>query len=311
MNKSFVYIAVFVIASTAIIAGCSQKKTTDINFTTLKGFSLSPSAFTQDGMADFFQRAGSIVTWAGSWDQLVDNRSAPYVVQELSGQYNYKPVIITEIGGNEINSGLLRSRFSDVVVSFAGKYKPEYIGLGNEINLEYEESPQLFEQKMEFYGRVYGEIKAVSPDTRVFTVFQLERMKGRKDGLFGKNATAPYWFLLGNASKFDVIAFTTYPSLIYKDPADIPNDYYKEIRLHTPKPIAFSEVAWFHEGQEGWESVDFEQARFIRLFFLLNTDSHPEFAIWPFLYDPAAAPPADKMGLIYNSTIAFDAWTAA
>src|SRR3989344_2602806 len=297
MNKSFVFIAVLTI-SVIVISGCTQK--TEIKFTTLKGVSLSPSAFTQDGMTDFFSKAGSIITWAGSWDQLIDNRSAPYVVQQLSSQYNYVPIIITEIKDDEVNSGLLRSRFRDTVAGFAGKYKPEYIGLGNEVNIGYKKSPQTFGQKMEFYSSVYDAIKAASPGTQVFTTFQLENMKGY---LFNGSTAEPQWFLLDNASKFDIMAFTTYPSLIYEDPADMQNNYYSEIRMHTPKPIAFSEAAWGGD--------DYMKARFIRIFFLFNQDNHPEFAVWPFLYSQPVPKPFDDMGMITNTTVAFDAWKAA
>lgn len=134
-------------------------------------------------------------------------------------------------------------------------------------------------------------MKTASPNTQVFTVFQLEKMKGLSGGLFGGKSDPGQneWSLLDRFAKADFFAFTTYPGLVYKDPSEISTNYYDEIRLHTSKRIAFSEI--------GWQSSETEQADFIRLFFTLTKSLEPEFRIWSFLYDQPTIVPFDSMGL--------------
>jgi hypothetical protein len=46
--------------------------------------------------------------------------------------------------------------------------------------------PEGYDEFVELFAEVYGAVKEASPETSVFTVFQLERMKGLWGGLFGE-----------------------------------------------------------------------------------------------------------------------------
>jgi hypothetical protein len=109
-------------------------------------------------------------------------------------------------------------------------------------------------------------------------------------------------------------AFTTYPDLIYKDPAEIPADYYTEIAKHTAKPIAFTEIGWHSAASpQGWESSDDEQASFVRSFFSMTKTISPVFRVWSFLYDQSTVEPFTSMGLMRqdgNPKSAFNEWVA-
>lgn len=276
----------------------------------LKGITLSPKSFQPDDFNDFFvkaKQAGSIVSWAGDWNELgnLDN-GGPKVVAELSLSKGYIPLIEGQFF-QQSDGKLLRTfdeetkqRYKDSAVAFAGKYKPKYLAFGIEVNVLHEKSPKDFDDFVQFFDEVYDAVKAKSPNTRLFTIFQLEKMKGLNGGLFGgtNDLTKAQWALLDKFSKSDIIAFTTYPGLIYKSPSEIPQDYYSEIILHTSKPIAFTEIGWHRDpSPAGWESSDSEQAEFVETFFRLTENLNKEFAIWSFMYDQNTIEPFKSMGL--------------
>jgi hypothetical protein len=186
------------------------------------------------------------------------------------------------------------------------------------VNTLYEKSPQDFEIFTRLFDDTCDAVKAASPGTKVFTVFQLERMKGLQGGLFGgvNDPGLAQWGLLDRFPKADLIAFTTYPGLVFPSPADIPAEYYAEAAARAAKPIAFTEIGWHSAAAPaGWESSEDEQAEFVRTFFALTAGVKPEMAVWSFLFDPETDPPFDSMGLYRrsdgNPKSAWDAWIGA
>ena len=258
--------------------------------------------------------------WAGDWNELSNTQGGgPVVVATLSSQYDYVPVIeaqfFTQSTGQLIRplDEANRKAYKDAAVAFAERYKPEYLGLGIEVNILYEKSPSDFDSFVSLYDETYDAVKAVSPNTKIFTVFQLERMKGLQGGLFGgtNNPDNSEWELLSRFPKSDLAVFTTYPDLIYKSPSEIPSDYYSEIATHTDKPIAFTEIGWHTAASPaGWESSEAEQAEFISKFFELTSSLNKELAIWSFMYDPDTVEPFNSMGLRRSDGTARPAWDA-
>jgi hypothetical protein len=214
-----------------------------------------------------------------------------------------------------------KQMYKNSAAAFADKYKPRYFAFGIEANTLYEKSPANFDVFVQFYSEVYDAVKAKSPDTKVFTIFQLERMKGLNGGLFGgtNDPTKAQWSLLARFSKSDIIAFTTYPGLIYKAPAEIPGDYYTEIKARTipqKSGIAFTEIGWHSDASPpGWESSDGEQVEFVVTFFNLTKDLNKELVIWSFMYDQDIFEPFKSMGLRRRSDgtakLAWDKWLNA
>ena len=222
------------------------------NSQSLKGFSLSPKSFGSEDFTDFFEKAdqaGEIISWAGDWQELSNiQNGGPTVVASLADKYGYIPIIeaqfFTQSSGQLLRplNDAAKQSYKTSAVNFAEKYKPKYMGFGIEINVLYEKSPEDFEDFVIFYNIVYDAVKAKSPNTKIFTIFQLEKIKGLNGGLFGgtNDPNSARWPLL-EKFKADIIAFTTYPDLIYKNPSEIPADAYTEIKSYTSKPIAFTE----------------------------------------------------------------------
>jgi hypothetical protein len=287
---------------------------------TLKGVSLSPRSYGEDDFTGFFEKAleaGDVVTWAGDWGFLV-NGTAPVVVTELADVYGYEPVILVthmdqSAGTSHPLTEETRDAYLDAVGDYSSEYRPTYMGVGIEVNVVYMQSPEAYAEFVEFFPQVYRAVKDASPSTKVFTVFQLEQMKGLGGGLFGgvNDESRSQWGLLDDFPDADLLAFTTYPCLVFTDPSEIPGDYYAEILAHTGKPVAFTEVGWFREGFPGWESDPEEQAEFIDVFFELTGDVEPVMVVWSFLYDQSVQQPFDTMGLLdveETHTEAWDAW---
>ena len=289
---------------------------------TLKGVSLSPRSFQSSDFTNFFEKArqaGSLVSWAGDWIELGRTSGGPEVVTTLSIQYELTPVVEAQFFSQ--SSGALlrplndstRRLYVDTAATFAERHKPKYLAFGIEVNVLYEKSPAEFDDFVQLFGEVFDAVKAKSPDTKVFTIFQLERMKGLNGGLFGgvNDPSKAQWHLLGKLNKTDLIAFTTYPGLIYRTPSEIPASYYSEIRSHTSKPIAFTEIGWHSEASPaGWESSESEQAEFVTRFFALTKGLNKEMVVWSFLYDQATIEPFRSMGLLRNDGTPRPAWNA-
>ncbi len=282
-----------------------------------KGVSLSPRSSQDEDFLDFFNEAGeagNVVMWAGDWYDLGKMEGGgPRVLTKLSSTYNYIPLVeATMQSSGELIRPLnetVKLYYKNSAVTFAEEYKPEYLGLGIEINSVYVKSLEDFEEFVPFYNEVYDAVKAVSPRTEVFTVFQLERMKGLT--LWEIEEVEPHWELI-DRFKTDLIAFTTYPGLYYRDPTDIPDDHYTEINNHTTKPIAFTEIGWHSAASPvGWESSDQEQAEFVQLFFELTLELDKEIVIWSFMYDnPDIIEPFNSMGLRRSDGTTRPAWEA-
>jgi hypothetical protein len=101
--------------------------------------SLSPKSYNSPDFTDFFEKAkqaGTIVSWAGDWNDLNTQNSAALVVVSLASTYGYVPVIEPHFF-NQSSGTLLRpldnattQAYRNLVVAFVEKYKPRYLALG-------------------------------------------------------------------------------------------------------------------------------------------------------------------------------------
>ncbi|MBU0456863.1 MAG: hypothetical protein ABH824_01670 [Nanoarchaeota archaeon] len=286
-----------------LITSCAAPKE-PIQEKPLKGVSLSPKSFQQDDFLDFLEKVKQtqdILLWAGDWMEINDQK-APITAAKLAKEYDYIPII--EVGHYIQSSGDLirplneenKKIYLESTIDFIKEYKPKYFAMGVEINVFAQKNPEDFAEFVPFYNQIYDEIKKVSPNTKVFTVFQLEKMKGLK--MWELEESETHWEMI-DMFKSDLVAFTTYPGLFYRDPADLPEDHYAEIKSHTDKPIAFTEIGWHSAASpKGWESSEEEQAEFAKKFFELTKDLDTEIVIWTFMYAPDIFEPFDSMGLI-------------
>jgi len=313
------------LALAIILGACSQpsadrelmkKDALLANQRPLKGVSISPKSYSQDDFLSFMamvDETQDMLTWAGDWQLLdLDGESPPKTIMELSNEFAYVPVVLA---GHYIQSSgelfrpfddATQEVYEDLALRFVETYKPAYFGMGVEINIFAEKNPAEFERFVPFYNDLYASIKEISPATQVFTVYQLEAMKGL--AMWGIEAYTPQWEML-DLFAVDLAVFTTYPGLFYIDPAEMPEDHYTEILEHTTRPVAFAEIGWHSApSPQGWESSEAEQAQFLEKFFTLTDGLEIDFLVWSFLFDPASIEPFDSMGLFRADGSARPAW---
>ncbi len=283
----------------------------------LVGVSLSPKSFAATDYLAFFDKAadvGNTLSWAGPWADLAKPNNAALTVIKESKKRGVTPVIITGPADGEVFDGIFQQGFRDAVLNFVKGNDVPYLGIGNEINITYYDSSARYESLVSILNQLAKDVKDASPTTKVFTIFQLERLKGLHGGLFGgKNSTTDNdMALLKGIENFDMVAFTTYPCLIYKTPAEIPEEYYSDITNHTNLPVIFTEVGWFREGPAtGWEATVQEQADFITRFQELTERFDPKLVIWPFLYKQDIAAPFEGLFLLTSNeetSPGYEAW---
>lgn len=301
--------------------------TSEVNYPLL-GFSISPKEYTANGLEDYFQRAkqlGGIVTWAGDWGELEKQNSGAGMLFKNYNKYEYLPVMIVTAYSDNGSGGLdpireitesVKDSYIANIKKYAGDYKPNYIGIGIEVNRIFETSPAQYQDFVKLFDASVDAVHSVSPTTKVFTTFQYERLKGLKGGLFGgaNNEQVNDLSLLNDFQKADLLAFTTYPSLVYKLPSEIPDSYYMDIPKYTSKPISVSEMGW-PSGQvaNGWNSTPELQLEYVERFKTLTKEINLQFAIWSFMYDPESPVPFSSMGLIDSTSgnyrPAYDSYT--
>ncbi len=290
--------------------------TTNTDSISLQGVSLSPRSTDGEDFTNFFslaKQAGPALTWVGDIADLAQTDGAPEVILQQSAAQGLTPIMIASVPIERLASDTAQQTATQQAVDFVQKNQPKYFGLGNEINFQYKDDSNALMAFTKFFATTATAIKHASPKTQVFTVWQLEWLKGLHGGLYGgqNNPTdLAQWYLLDQFPDADFFAFTSYPMLIFQDPSDIPTNYYADIANQTAKPIAFSEIGWFRSGPSGWSSSSKEQAQFINQFFASTEALHPLFRIWPFVYDQPAPEPFTTTGLLSADQTTSPAWEA-
>lgn len=169
--------------------------------------------------------------------------------------------------------------------AYLGEYQPEYLGLGNEVNLLATADPAAFEQVVSLWNEALPVVRELAPETKVFVTFQYEWMLGRRDGWYGGAEVAADWSPLGRFAGADVVGFTTYPSLVFDDPAALPPGYYTQISAHTDLPAILTEVGWSADKAlpllPGSEA---EQVAFIDVLAAQAPAAGMEAMVWTFVF---------------------------
>ena len=289
----------------------------------LTGVGLSPRSAQPYDIIDFFKTAkdaGNTLVWAGDWKEFEYARGFPTLLVEQCHLNGLTAVIevtaFSQTGGKllRIMDEKTQQKYVAGAADFASKYQPRYLGLGVDSDALYTRSPADFNKFVKLFDLTYDAVKAVSPGTKIFTTFQLEKMKGLNGGLYGgaNDPSKDLWFLLDKFPRADLIAFNTYPGMIYKSPSEIPADYFSSVKAHTPKPVAISGTGWQSaEGTSGREGSEAQQVEYAQVFFARCWDLNSEFLAWSYLYDPTAlAEPFNSMGLLRGDGTPRPAWYA-
>ncbi len=298
MKKTFIVLITVCLIVTLFLSGCTTLPELPIN---KRSFRIGTAGFiprnypnsSSKDWQDFFNevpKVGEVFGDYVAWDSLPYESGIPeqiHTTVQLCEQNDMTPVIAIGYDINEVSEGYFNKNYQaylNVVLTTVELYYPEYLGIGVEVNsLHVRKNLEVFNEFVSFYKDAYDSVKQISPETKVFTIFQLEHMKGAAylSGL----EHPPQWELIDLFDdKLDLIGFTVYPFLEYTSVESIPSDYYKEIANYTSKPIAFTEMGW-PSNLSLVKSSEQEQVNFF-LSILKNTiDLDIELFIQPFLHD--------------------------
>lgn len=287
---------------------------------TPRGIALTPRTYDVAGFTELFELApkvGKVLAWSGDWAELDAAHGAAATLAAQATSRHLTPVYAVS-PFNQSTRSVIRplddattARYRDDAVAFAKRRHPPFLGFGVEVNLMADSIPIDFDRFVTLFAEVAKAVRRVSPHTLVFTSFQLEWMAGDRAGVFGhrNDPSTAQWSLLDRFPDADLIAFTTYPGLVFQRPSDVPADYYAQIAQHTSKRVAFTEIGWPADpALPGWPDTEAAQAEFAGRFLDGVAPLHPAFLVWSFLY-PTGPAPFTSMSLRRSDGSARPVWS--
>ncbi|OGL78368.1 hypothetical protein A3E39_02600 [Candidatus Uhrbacteria bacterium RIFCSPHIGHO2_12_FULL_60_25] len=312
--------AILVLAAITMIgAGCAPAPASVARFGVAYSPRGYPSSATDADVRAFFKSVpdlGGIVAFHTNWRDSRDTAGEiPKVTQfahAAEKEFDIVPAVgfgwtvgdapdltsASEPKNNTWTNAETRRKYREMATSYAKTYKPRFMFLGNETNgYRMRATKGEWAAWVSEFKETYDAIKAVSPNTLVFTTFQLERMKGLGRNNGWKNAAQ--WQALDDFKGItDAIGFTSYPYFEYDAPGDIPADYYTEITKRWQGPVVFTEIGWLAKNSGPYRGNEADQASFVNRFFELTKGLDVRYAVWLFLHDLDKAPTAfDGIGL--------------
>jgi len=215
--------------------------------------------------------------------------------------------------GRDFSDPDIRSAFASYAEYVVINYEPAYLALGVEMNLYYQENGDAFEDFVTLYNETYDRVKAASPQTQVAVTFQFEDLQSL---LPTEDRHFPDWPLIARfEDRMDVMAISTYPSFAYSRAADIPDNYYSQLRGFTDKPIVIAEMGFASEAGEAVNNgSEAEQSAFVaRILREAETLAMPAI-IWFAAWDPAYAEGTafsafQHIGLLHTDGAEKPAWS--
>lgn len=279
------------------------------------GFGLSPSSYTGTDLPDFLDRIEGntdVLMHAGDWGELdgtVFDVAATLAEQRGLG---FVAVVSPSAAGDLIRplDGATRERYLASLRTFVAEQRPEFLGLANEVNMLATDDPGGFEETVSLWEEALMVVREESPETVVFVTFQLEWLLGLRGGWFGRQVVEPDWDIIDRFMGADAIGFTTYPSLVFDDPADLPPDYYTQIGERTDLPVIFTEIGWTAFGDlpllSGSEE---EQVKFLDVLADQTQNFSVELLVWTFVRaDLVSEQPFRGMDLIRSDGTPRPSW---
>lgn len=190
------------------------------------------------------------------------------------------------LAGRDFSDPDIRAAFLAYAQYVALNYKPAYLALGVEMNLYYEKNKPDFENFRSLYDAAYDEVKKASPDTQVTVTFQYEDLQGMLPTV--DQHFADWRLIKAFDDKSDVVAISTYPSFAFSRAAEIPANYYSQLRGFTDKPIVIAEAGYSSDmGSQGVNNgTEADQDAFVTRILTEAQQLDMPAVIWFAAWDP-------------------------
>ena len=185
-----------------------------------------------------------------------------------------------ELRGHDFSDSRIRAAFIAYAKYLALNYKPAYLALGAEVDMFFNRrGDAAFRNFQSLYFEAYDAVKEMSPSTLVFPTFQYEDLQGI---LRTGESTLPGWSLVTRFEpKIDVLAISSFPGFVYKSAAEVPSEYYRQLRGRFQMPIAFVSVGWSSAPRvDEVQGREADQASFLRRALAEAEDISAVVFIW-------------------------------
>lgn len=189
---------------------------------------------------------------------------------------------------------VIRDGFRNAAKDLA-RLKPPYLCLATEINFLAMQRLDEFLHFVTLYKLAYGDVKRLSPATRVFVSFQWEWMRivdSREMNKIKEHSKVIDIF----RPELDVIGLTTYPAAFHRSPADLVPDYYSWVYRHIrpAEQVLLMEVGWPTAGS----GSEREQVEFIKRLPELLRHVNVSVIAWALLHDVNLAEFDDNLNTV-------------
>jgi hypothetical protein len=178
--------------------------------------------------------------------------------------------------GKSIAEPEVQKVYVDYVSTFAKLVKPDYLGLGSELNLIGDNlPPKTYDALIQMTARAAAEVKKVSPKTVIYVSAQVEWAYGKLPG-----GTGPYKGcekLFRDFPFIQALGVSSYPAFAWDDPDQIPNDYYRKLLNGRKMPVIMVEGGWPSTDVPGAKSNPEKQAKWMRKLSAILDDCHASF----------------------------------
>ena len=171
---------------------------------------------------------------------LANNLDSIYIVDPLNGMNRREFAGLPEGWEASFANPDVRAAFKNYTLRILREFKPRYLGLASEINTYMEAYPEDAENFLSLYQETYAAIKSESPETQVFVSFQWDQLNNLAGG-----DGVPYQVKWEQIEIFepqlDLWVISSYPFVVFRTGAEIPDDYYTPLLERTDKPLAVAE----------------------------------------------------------------------
>lgn len=232
------------------------------------------------------KEGAEIMYWYIEWKDLVNDWGASDFIMPKLKQGGQSAVVISVIntttlsqypkGYKTFTQNGFAADYAEFVGEFAGRYKPNYIFIGNEVNTYLNDHKGEVSAFQNILKSSRDAIKKASPNTKVGVSVAY------RDGIPDN-----FSLIKKLSENIDVIGYTVYafkdPDFQFGDPKE-GIDMLKKVGKAVPgKPYAVIETGW--SSSELLGSSEAEQAQFMRLLLDYIPTSDAEFINWFILQD--------------------------
>lgn len=165
--------------------------------------------------------------------------------------------------------------YVDYVEAFARSVKPDYLGLGSEVNLLEANFPEKTKAGMlKMCAEAAERVKKVSPETKLYVSVQVDWAWGKLGNPKGNEGCEQ---IFKDFPYIQALGVSSYPAFGFAEPEQIPNDYYRKLLNGRKMPILMVEGGWPSTNTEPLKSNPEKQARWVKKLAQVLDDCDAKF----------------------------------